>query len=80
MTEDQFYAWLLFACPVLICFCHPTMSLQERFIAALVVSIFPIILFIIAENEFIKNCKKGYTDWEESIFPQRFYKKVKKND
>ena len=79
MTEDQFLAWLLFAFPVLVCFCNTTMSLQERFIAALVVSIFPIMLFIIAEKEFIKGCKEGYTDWEESIFPQWFYKKVKNN-
>ena len=78
MTEDQFCAWLLVAFPVLACFFNTAMSLQERFIAALVVSIFPIMLFIIAENEFIKDCKKGYTDWEESILPQWFYKKVKK--
>ena len=78
MTENQFLPWLLFAFPVLLCFCNTAMSLQERFIAALVVSIFPIMLFIIAENEFIKDCKKGYNDWEESVLPQWFYKKVKK--
>lgn len=78
MTEDQFVPWLLFAFPVLACFFNTAMSLQERFIAALVVSFFPIMLFIIAEQEFIKDCKRGYTDWEESIFPQWFYKKVKK--
>lgn len=80
MTENQFHAWLLFAFPVLIVFCNTAMSLQQRFITALVVSIFPIVLFFLAENEFIKNCKKGYTNWEESVFPQRFYKKVKEGN
>lgn len=78
MTEDQFCAWLLFALPVLLCFTSSAMSFQQQLIFALVISILPIGLLFVAENEFIKDCKKGYIDWEESIFPQWFYKGVKK--
>ena len=75
MTEDQFFAWLLFALPVLLCFGKPTVSFQNQIILALFVSIFPIGLFFIAEKEFIKDCKKGYKNWEESILPQIFYRR-----
>ena len=75
MNENQFSAWLLFALPVLVCFGNPTLSFQNQIILALVVSIFPIVLFFIAEKEFIKDCKKGYKNWEESILPQIFYRR-----
>lgn len=78
MSEDQFIAWLLFASPVLFCFSNSAMSFQQQLMLALVVSVLPIGLLFVAENEFIKDCKKGYTDWEESIFPQYFYKRMKK--
>ena len=75
MTENQFSAWLLFALPVLACFGNSTLSFQNQIIFALFVSIFPIVLFFIAEKEFIKDCKKGYKNWEESILPQIFYRR-----
>ena len=75
MTENQFSAWLLFVLPVLACFGNPTLSFQNQIIFALFVSILPIGLFFLAENEFIKDCKKGYTDWSESILPQIFYRR-----
>ena len=75
MTENQFFAWLLFALPVLACFGNPTLSFQNQIILALFVSILPIGLFFLAENEFIKDCKKGYTNWSESILPQIFYRR-----
>ena len=75
MTENQFSAWLLFVLPVLACFGNPTVSFQNQIILALFVSIFPIVLFFIAEKEFIKDCKKGYKNWEESILPQIFYRR-----
>lgn len=75
MTENQFSAWLLCVLPVLACFGNPTLSFQNQVILVLVVSIYPIVLFFIAENEFIKDCKKGYNKWEESIFPIRMYKR-----
>lgn len=75
MTENQFYAWLLFALPVLVCFSNPQVPFQYQLMLALIVSILPIGLFFLGENEFIKDCKKGYTDWSESILPQRIYKR-----
>lgn len=78
MSENQFCAWLLFALPVLLCFSNSAMSFQQQLMSALVISILPIGLLFVAENEFIKGCKKGYTDWEDSIFPQWFYKRMKK--
>lgn len=75
MTEDQFCAWLFFALPVLACFSNQTLPFQNQIIFALCVSIMPIGLFFVAENEFIKDCKKGYKNWEESIFPIRMYKR-----
>ena len=75
MTENQFCAWLLFALPILACFGNSTLSFQNQIIFALFVSIYPIVLFFIAEKEFIKDCKKGYKNWEESIFPIRMYKR-----
>lgn len=75
MTENQFSAWVLFVFPVLACFGNSTLSFQNQIILALFVSILSIVLFFIAEKEFIKDCKKGYKTWEESIFPIRMYKR-----
>ena len=80
MTESQFCAWLLFAIPVLACFGNKGFSFNESLIVAIVFFLsFPLPLFIMAEREFIKNCKKGYTDWEESVLPQFIYKKYRRN-
>ena len=76
MTEDQFFAWLLFVAPLLMFLGKPIVT--ETIIAFICFSIFPIGLFIVGEYEFVKDCKKGYTDWEDSIFPQFFYEKYKK--
>ena len=76
MTESQFCAWVIFALPVLMVFGQGSYeSFYYMFEVLFVLSIFPIGLFIIAENEFIKNCKKGYVEFEDSIFPLWFYKR-----
>lgn len=76
MTENQFMAWLLFALPLLIFFTKPFD--MEILIGFLAFSILPIGLFFMAENEFIKNCKKGYCKFEDSILPQFIYNHLKK--
>ena len=78
MTEDQFLAWLLFVAPLLMFLGKPIVT--ETIFAFICFSIIPIGLFFVGENEFIKSCKKGYKDWEDSILPQFFYKKYKKED
>ena len=79
MTEDQFCTWILFALPVLTCFCNESLSFQYQLILALLILlVWDLPLLIIAEKAFIKDCKIGYKDWEDSIFPQWIYKMVKK--
>lgn len=73
MTEDQFLAWLLFVIPLLCFIGKPIVT--ETIIAMICFSILPIGLFFVAENIFIEHCKKGYKDWEDSIFPLFFYKR-----
>lgn len=75
MTEDQFCAWLLFAMPLIMFLGKPITTLT--IIAFVIFSVLPIGLFFVGENEFIKDCKKGYKDWEDSILPQFLYKKYK---
>ncbi len=75
MTESQFTAWLLFVAPILACFGNPTASFQQQVLIASIYSVFPIVLFFYGEREFIKNCKKGYCTFEDSIFPQFLYKR-----
>ena len=74
MRESQFYAWLLFLAPILACFGNSTLLFQQQVLIALVYSIFPIVLFFVAEREFIKDCKKGYCTFEDSILPQFLYR------
>ena len=76
MTESQFTAWLLFLLPVLCCFGNQNFTFNQALMIAVVVFlVLPLPLLIIAENEFIKDCKKGYSNWEESIFPQKIYRR-----
>lgn len=74
MTENQFYAWLLFASPILICFDNK-IPFEHQIVLVVFMSIYLLLLFVIAENEFIKDCKKGYKNWEESILPRIFYRR-----
>ena len=74
MTSDQFIALLLFQLPFTLLFNHKT-SVMLAIIVNMIVFTF---LFIIAEKEFIKNCKKGYNEFGESIFPQFIYNHWKK--
>ena len=78
MTESQFCAWLLFAIPALAFFGNPTMPFKYAIIGAIGYTIIiSIPLFFIAEREFIRDCKKGYKEWEDSILPQFLYKQYK---
>lgn len=78
MTEDQFCAWLLFAIPILCFFGNTTIPFNWAIIGALgYIIVFLMPLTLLAENEFIKACKKGYKDWGDSILPQFLYKKYK---
>lgn len=74
MTENQFYAWLLFVFPILFCF-NNKIPFEYQIVLVIVISIYSLLLFVIAENEFIKDCKKGYKNWEESILPHTFYRR-----
>lgn len=74
MIENQFYAWLLFVSPILFCFDNK-IPFEYQIVLVVFMSIYLLLLFVIAENEFIKDCKKGYKNWEESILPIRMYKR-----
>jgi hypothetical protein len=71
MTGDQFIALLLFQLPFISLF-NPQCPLMIAIIVNLIVFM---ILTFIAENEFIKDCKKGYCGFEDSILPMIVYNK-----
>jgi len=78
MTESQFCAYLLFVLPSLCFFGNPTISFNYAIIGMLGYTIIiSVPLFFIGEREFIRDCKKGYKEWEDSILPQFLYKQYK---
>ena len=70
MTEDQFIALLLFQLPFTLLFMDKVSIIVPIFVNLIVF----LILTILAENEFVKDCKKGYNRIDESIFPKWIYK------
>ncbi len=69
MTEDQFIAMLFFQLPFTLLF-DPKFPIIIAVIVNIIVFMF---LFSIAESEFIKDCKKNYKNFDESILPQFVY-------
>lgn len=74
MTKDQFLAWLLFVIPVFAVF-GGNNTVEQIIVVLVMYSFIPISLFVLGEIIFIKDVKKGYDKFEDSIFPLWCYRK-----
>lgn len=73
-TNDCFILISFCYLPLLLLLCLPP---KEAMNGLLAYGWFPIVATIIVEYYFIKDCKRGFRNWEDSIFPQSFYKGFK---
>ena len=75
MRDYQLQGLLILYCPMIMLFKY---GINYISVGLNLVMFF--VLFIIAENEFIKDCRKGYVTINDSILPKWFYKFIDLGD